>query len=65
MSYETIMLRQRVDQAMSERRMARLNLRLGNRVDHKEHMHGARFYLRLARQWKPKTSTPNFREAAE
>ena len=62
MTYEQLRFEEWFRRAMAERRRAIHRLRMGDRLDHKERMHGALFFLRLARGWKPKHS---FREAAE
>lgn len=63
--YTLLMFDQRLEQALRERRQARHKLRIGEFADFKEHMHGARFYLRLAREWKPKHIETKQLEAAE
>src|SRR5690606_39195428 len=62
MTYEQLGFEEWFRRAMAERRRAIHRLRMGDRLDHKERMHGALFFLRLARGWKPKHS---YREAAE
>jgi hypothetical protein len=67
MNIERIMLTKRVDQAMSARRFAHHKLRIGDRFGHRTEMHEALFYLKLAREWKPKLQVEpiKYQEAAE
>ena len=67
MNIAPIMLSKRISQAMSARRFAHHKLRIGDRFGHRTAMQEASFYLKLARQWKPKARIDQleFREAAE
>lgn len=67
MNIDRIMLEKRAEQAMSARRFAIHKLRIGDRFGHRTWMEEALFYLKLARQWKPKTMPviPHFSEATE
>lgn len=49
---ETLMLRSRVDQALTRRRRAHHKLRIGDRIGFLKEMDGAKFFLKLAREWK-------------
>lgn len=67
MNIAQIMLHKRVEQALWARRFAHHKLRIGDRFGHRTEMQEARFFLRLARQWKPKPEikTTSYQEAAE
>lgn len=54
MNIDRIMLEKRAEQAMSARRFAIHKLRIGDRFGHRTWMEDALFYLKLARQWKPR-----------
>lgn len=54
MDIEKIMLVTRVEQAMKARRSALRKRRIGDRIGYLTYMDEARFYLRLAREWKRK-----------
>ena len=51
---EKLAFRDRFDWAVYYRRRAAHRLRMGSRADHRELMHAALFYLKLARQWRAK-----------
>ena len=51
---EKVMLQSRVDQALFFRRRALHKLRIGDRFGHRSLMEDAKFYLKIARQWKAK-----------
>lgn len=57
--FERKMLHVRLDQALNERRHAHFKRRCGDAAGFKWGMEDARFYLLMARQWKPKVSHPN------
>lgn len=51
---EALMFRSRVDQALTHRRRALHKLRIGDRIGFLKEMDGAKFFLKLAREWKAK-----------
>lgn len=51
---ERLAFRDRFDWALYYRRRAVHKLRMGSRSDHRELMHQALFYIKLARQWRRK-----------
>lgn len=51
---EAVMFRNRVEQALNYRRRAIHKLRIGDRIGFLKEMDGAKFFLKLAREWKVK-----------
>lgn len=53
---ERVMFASRFEQSIGERKRAHHKLRMGDMIGFRGHMQGALFYMRLARQWKPKNA---------